>query len=100
MYSSLLQSVQDAEQNYSEEKDRDLSTNLNEEKKLTRENVFGAGQSKRIWNELYKVIDSSDVIIQVPVLSISISGQFPIFFWFCWKLFDCQVIELFTYVPT
>jgi hypothetical protein len=61
MYSSLLQSVQDAEQNYSEEKDRDLSTNLNEEKKLTRENVFGAGQSKRIWNELYKVIDSSDV---------------------------------------
>ena len=24
-----------------------------------------AGQSKRIWNELYKVIDSSDVVIQV-----------------------------------
>ena len=23
------------------------------------------GQSKRIWNELYKVIDSSDVVIQV-----------------------------------
>ena len=36
-----------------------------EEKKMTRENIFGAGQSKRIWNELYKVIDSSDVIIQV-----------------------------------
>ena len=27
--------------------------------------LFKAGQSKRIWNELYKVIDSSDVIIQV-----------------------------------
>ena len=27
--------------------------------------LFKAGQSKRIWGELYKVIDSSDVIIQV-----------------------------------
>jgi nuclear GTP-binding protein len=27
--------------------------------------LFKAGQSRRIWNELYKVIDSSDVIIQV-----------------------------------
>ncbi len=30
-----------------------------------RENVMGAGQSKRIWGELYKVIDSSDVVVQV-----------------------------------
>ncbi|KAH8700238.1 nucleolar GTP-binding protein 2 [Talaromyces proteolyticus] len=30
-----------------------------------REAVFSKGQSKRIWNELYKVIDSSDVIIHV-----------------------------------
>jgi len=27
--------------------------------------MFDKGQSKRIWNELYKVVDSSDVIIQV-----------------------------------
>lgn len=27
--------------------------------------VTQAGQSKRIWNELYKVIDSSDVVLQV-----------------------------------
>ena len=27
--------------------------------------LFKAGQSKRIWGELYKVIDSSDVVIQV-----------------------------------
>ncbi|CAL1532729.1 unnamed protein product [Lymnaea stagnalis] len=27
--------------------------------------VFKAGTSKRIWNELYKVIDSSDVLVQV-----------------------------------
>ena len=30
-----------------------------------REYIFAAGKSKRIWNELYKVIDSSDVILQV-----------------------------------
>lgn len=30
-----------------------------------REAVFSKGQSKRIWNELYKVIDSSDVVIHV-----------------------------------
>ena len=30
-----------------------------------KEPIFSKGQSKRIWNELYKVIDSSDVIIHV-----------------------------------
>lgn len=30
-----------------------------------RDSVFSKGQSKRIWNELYKVIDSSDVVIHV-----------------------------------
>jgi nuclear GTP-binding protein len=30
-----------------------------------RESIFSKGQSKRIWNELYKVIDSSDVIVHV-----------------------------------
>lgn len=27
--------------------------------------MFSKGQSKRIWGELYKVIDSSDVVIEV-----------------------------------
>lgn len=27
--------------------------------------LFRAGQSNRVWGELYKVIDSSDVIVQV-----------------------------------
>lgn len=37
------------------------------ERELTtaREPIFSKGQSKRIWNELYKVIDSSDVVIHV-----------------------------------
>ncbi|KAK1650048.1 hypothetical protein QYE76_067853 [Lolium multiflorum] len=32
---------------------------------LVRHNMFEKGQSKRIWSELYKVIDSSDVVVQV-----------------------------------
>ncbi|KAK4447598.1 NUC091 domain-containing protein [Podospora aff. communis PSN243] len=32
---------------------------------LAKEAIFSKGQSKRIWNELYKVIDSSDVILHV-----------------------------------
>lgn len=31
----------------------------------SKEAIFSKGQSKRIWNELYKVIDSSDVVIHV-----------------------------------
>lgn len=45
-------------------------------KDAPRDWVIAAGQSKRIWNELYKVIDSSDVVLQVccvgPEISISI----------------------------
>ena len=32
---------------------------------LVRHNMFEKGQSKRIWGELYKVLDSSDVVVQV-----------------------------------
>lgn len=34
-------------------------------KDQVKESLFEKGQSKRIWGELYKVLDSSDVIIQV-----------------------------------
>lgn len=33
-----------------------------------RDKVFEKGQSRRIWGELYKVLDSSDVIVQVRTL--------------------------------
>lgn len=44
-----------------------LSGQDEEERQVTMaiEPVFDKGQSKRIWNELYKVIDSSDVVIHV-----------------------------------
>ncbi|XP_063227912.1 uncharacterized protein LOC134533981 [Bacillus rossius redtenbacheri] len=51
--------------NYSDEKDHDLVRDDGGVRDIAREAIMSAGQSKRIWNELYKVIDSSDVILQV-----------------------------------
>lgn len=46
-------------------KDKDIVIDNPEPKMEARERIMSKGQSKRIWNELYKVIDSSDVVIQV-----------------------------------
>ena len=45
--------------------EQDIESDDTAEKTVAREPIFSKGQSKRIWNELYKVIDSSDVVIQV-----------------------------------
>lgn len=37
---------------------------------LVRHTMFEKGQSKRIWGELYKVIDSSDVVVQVCIVPL------------------------------
>ncbi|XP_015230234.1 PREDICTED: nucleolar GTP-binding protein 2 [Cyprinodon variegatus] len=61
----LLERAEASVLNYDAEKDSNLvmeDTGVREE---VREEIFKKGQSKRIWGELYKVIDSSDVIIQV-----------------------------------
>merc|ERR1719398_238523 len=50
---------------YDDKKDRDKVSDAPSVWAAPREWIFGAGQSKRIWGELYKVIDSSDVVIQV-----------------------------------
>jgi len=50
---------------YKEESDKDRVVERPDDAPAIRDWIFGAGQSKRIWNELYKVIDSSDVVIQV-----------------------------------
>lgn len=57
--------AEDATEKYSEEKDIDLVKDEADTRAVVRDWVFGAGQSKRIWNELHKVIDSSDIILQV-----------------------------------
>ncbi|XP_030375420.1 nucleolar GTP-binding protein 2 [Scaptodrosophila lebanonensis] len=51
--------------NYDSNKDIDLIREETGEKKTVRDWVFAAGQSKRIWNELHKVVDASDVLLQV-----------------------------------
>ena len=40
--------------------------------------MFEKGQSKRIWAELYKVIDSSDVVIQVNTILSQSMSQHPL----------------------
>lgn len=49
---------------YSQEKDRDL-VRENEPKDITSDPHFKAGSSKRLWNELFKVLDSSDVVLYI-----------------------------------
>jgi len=52
-------------EHYQAEKDSDLVQEDPDYRAEMRECIFNKGQSKRIWNELYKVIDSSDVVVQV-----------------------------------
>ncbi|KAF1841528.1 NGP1NT-domain-containing protein [Cucurbitaria berberidis CBS 394.84] len=47
------------------ENENSFADNPNGELTSAREFIFMKGTSKRIWNELYKVIDSSDVILHV-----------------------------------
>ncbi|EDQ91202.1 uncharacterized protein MONBRDRAFT_19938, partial [Monosiga brevicollis MX1] len=62
----LAKHAETTAESYDSTKDRDLKQNeVSGEKEHVRDWIFGAGQSKRIWSELYKVVDASDVLIQV-----------------------------------
>jgi len=61
---ALAQEAQEKETGYVKEADRGLMDD-DEFKDKSRDVIFSKGQSHRIWSELYKVIDSSDVVIQV-----------------------------------
>ena len=63
--SSLVDHVTKREDKYDEASDKNRVVEESDYRDEARHVVFRAGQSKRIWNELFKVIDSSDVIIQV-----------------------------------
>ncbi|KAL3508651.1 hypothetical protein ACH5RR_028052 [Cinchona calisaya] len=66
-YESLVKRA-DGSQDAFEEK-CGASTSMEEKedgfRDLVRHTMFEKGQSKRIWGELYKVIDSSDIVVQV-----------------------------------
>ncbi|MBN3297683.1 NOG2 protein, partial [Amia calva] len=61
----LVEKAEASAESYKQEEDKDLVTEDTGVRDEAREEIFKKGQSKRIWGELYKVIDSSDVIIQV-----------------------------------
>lgn len=61
----LSKTAEENADKYDESKDRDLVKEDSGVKDSVRDWVFAAGQSKRIWNELHKVVDSSDVLLQV-----------------------------------
>merc|ERR1711962_1666413 len=63
---AMVAAAEEKSEKYEKGKDMALIENSEVvEKEEARDPKFAKGQSKRIWNELYKVIDSSDVIIQV-----------------------------------
>ncbi|XP_063964751.1 nucleolar GTP-binding protein 2-like [Lytechinus pictus] len=62
---SLLKSAEESSEKYDVEKDKDLVFDDQGVRDEVKDWIFSAGQSKRIWNELYKVVDSSDVLVQV-----------------------------------
>lgn len=61
----LSRKVETQEEQYDATKDVDLVREDTGEKDAQRDWIFAAGQSKRIWNELHKVVDASDVLLQV-----------------------------------
>eukprot|EP00040_Diaphanoeca_grandis_P021386 m.113956 g.113956 ORF g.113956 m.113956 type:complete len:682 (-) comp28312_c1_seq2:64-2109(-) len=62
----LRQQAEAKEEKYDVAKDKDLMEEQGDDiRDATREGIFMKGQSKRIWGELYKVIDSSDIVVQV-----------------------------------
>lgn len=61
----LSKTADEQADSYSQEKDIDLVREDTGVKAAQRDWIFAAGQSKRIWNELHKVIDASDVLLQV-----------------------------------
>ena len=61
-----IKGAEEAQVDYDPKKDMDLHKNdMIEDKKEVRHSIFEKGLSKRIWEELYKVVDSSDVLIYV-----------------------------------
>ncbi|XP_044511303.1 nuclear/nucleolar GTPase 2-like [Mangifera indica] len=67
-YESLVKRADGSQDAYEQKYGASTSAEGNEGdgfRDLVRHTMFEKGQSKRIWGELYKVIDSSDVVVQV-----------------------------------
>jgi nuclear GTP-binding protein len=63
---SLVTRAESTSESYDTEADKNMVTNKTVHfRDGYQEKVFEKGQSRRLWQELYKVIDSSDVVLQV-----------------------------------
>jgi len=70
--SDLLAKTTSKASKYDEAKDSNIAVGAERaagqalrQAQLQRQHVFAKGQSNRIWTELYKVLDSADVVVQV-----------------------------------
>eukprot|EP00727_Mastigamoeba_balamuthi_P013214 m51a1_g8515 putative nucleolar gtp-binding protein 2 (703) ;mRNA; r:86978-89558 len=61
----LARAAAEASERYDEGRDQQRNTKQEAEAQLERQRLFDKGQSHRIWGELWKVVDSSDVIVEV-----------------------------------
>ncbi|KAL4191723.1 hypothetical protein AMTRI_Chr07g82020 [Amborella trichopoda] len=66
-YESLVSRANDSQDTFDEKSNMKPMDGNGEDgfRDLVRHTMFEKGQSKRIWGELYKVVDSSDVVVQV-----------------------------------
>ena len=62
---SMVKNIEEKQENYDPVKDADLHKNDEVDRIGARHKIFDKGLSRRIWEELYKVVDSSDVILNV-----------------------------------
>ena len=72
----MVKNAEDKEGTYDETKDRDLVDKNGDDIRDWSgfgTSIFTKGQSKRIWGELYKVIDASDIVVQVSGWNIRVS---------------------------
>jgi hypothetical protein len=67
--SCVLFKIPDIPGRYAEKLEEQGEDEFQGVKNVAREKLFDKGQSKRIWAELYKVVDSSDVVVQVCIFS-------------------------------
>ncbi len=63
-YEELVDNANKEAEDYDPEKDRNIQADT-DFRPAKREDLFEKGHSRRLWGELYKVLDSSDVVIQV-----------------------------------
>jgi nuclear GTP-binding protein len=66
-YSALMAHATEKNQEYDVNPDRDTNVVLSDDgsRVAVKADLFAKGQSKRIWGELYKVLDCSDVVLQI-----------------------------------